>query len=210
MQNYELRTDAHRINTTDCTTHQIHVSNTPSPPISATSTTALFLLLGALRGFSAPLLSLRSHPQNFRGSPPPQLGHDPEGKVLGILGMGGIGKDLARKAQMLGMRVVYHNRNRLKEEEEKGVGEVGVKYVGWEELLGEVDVLSLNLPLNEGTKGVIGKEEFAKMKRGIVVLNTARGGVMDEGGLVQYVISFLSSLFSPFFFPPTRDFFVYN
>ncbi|KAL8831133.1 MAG: hypothetical protein Q9170_005435, partial [Blastenia crenularia] len=115
-----------QINTTDCTSHKIHVSNTPQPPISATADTALFLLLGALRSFSSPLLSLRSAPQHFRGHPSPPLGHDPEGKSLGILGMGGIGKNLARKAQVLGMRVVYHNRRRLSPDEEKAIGDGGV------------------------------------------------------------------------------------
>lgn len=96
--------------------------------------------------------------------------------------MGGIGKDLARKAQMLGMNVVYHNRRRLGEDEEKSIG---VTYVGWEDLLAGCDVLSLNLPLNEGTRRVVGKKEFEGMKRGVVIVNTARGGVMDEGALVD-------------------------
>ncbi|KAL9604511.1 MAG: hypothetical protein Q9219_000476 [cf. Caloplaca sp. 3 TL-2023] len=175
-----------QINVAHCTTHGIHVANTPIPPIAATADTALFLLLGALRAFSLPLLSLRSHPQDFRGNPPPPLGHDPRGKTLGILGMGGIGKDLAKKAQVLGMTVVYHNRRRLSEDEERRIGgDGGVRYVGWEELLETSDVLSLNLPLNEGTRGCVGKKEFERMKRGAVVVNTARGGVMDEGALVE-------------------------
>ncbi|KAL9002165.1 MAG: hypothetical protein Q9188_004882 [Gyalolechia gomerana] len=98
--------------------------------------------------------------------------------------MGGIGRDLARKAQVLGMKVVYHNRRRLSEEEERGVGE-GVRYVGWEELLEGSDVLSLNLPLNEGTRKIIGRREFGGMRKGVVIVNTARGGVMDEGALVE-------------------------
>jgi glyoxylate reductase len=87
------------------------------------------------------MLSLRNGA--WRGDPPPALGHDPEGKVLGILGMGGIGQNLAKKASALGMSVVYHNRHRLPAEEEGGA-----RWVGWEELLGGVDVLSVNLPLN--------------------------------------------------------------
>ncbi|KAI4114160.1 MAG: hypothetical protein LQ345_005010, partial [Seirophora villosa] len=168
-----------QINTADCTAHSIQVSNTPAPPIAATADTALFLLLGALRGFSAPLLSLRASPRSFRGDPAPRLGRDPAGKTLAILGMGGIGRSLARKAQALGMTVVYHNRTRLSAEEEGGAG-----YLGWEELLREADVLSLNLPLNEGTRGLVGRKEFGMMKKGAVVVNTARGGVMDEAALV--------------------------
>ncbi len=105
--------------------------------------------------------------------------------------MGGIGTSLAKKAQALGMKVVYHNRRRLSREVEKGVGEMGVEYRGWEELLREADVLSLNLPLTEGTRGVLGKRELGMMKRGSVVVNTARGAVVDEAALVEYVFFFL-------------------
>ncbi|KAI4277612.1 MAG: hypothetical protein LQ337_001635 [Flavoplaca oasis] len=162
-----------------CTTHKIHVSNTAPPALSAaTADTALFLLLGALRNFNPSLLSLRSG--HWRGAPPAALGHDPSNKILGILGMGGIGRNLASKAAALGMSVIYHNRRKLSAEEERGA-----RYVGFEELLSESDVVSLNLPLNENTKGMIGKREFGMMKKGAVVVNTARGGVMDEGALVE-------------------------
>ena len=120
-----------------CSTAGIHVSNVPTAVDASTADTALYLLLGALRGFNAPTVALREG--KWRGEPDPALGHDPEGKVLGILGMGGIGKNLKRKAEALGMRVVYHNRRDVE-------GEDG--YRGFEELLREVDVLSLNLPLN--------------------------------------------------------------
>ena len=113
------------------------MSNVPTAVDASTADTALYLLLGALRGFNAPTVALREG--KWRGEPDPALGHDPEGKVLGILGMGGIGKNLKRKAEALGMRVVYHNRRDVE-------GEDG--YRGFEELLREVDVLSLNLPLN--------------------------------------------------------------
>ena len=82
----------------------------------------------------------RSH---WKGSPIPPLGHDPQGKTLGILGMGGIGRNLARKAAVFGMSCQYHNRSPLSEELSGGV-----KYVSFEELLKTSDVLSLNLPLN--------------------------------------------------------------
>lgn len=113
--------------------------------------------------------------------------------------MGGIGKSLAKKAQALGMKVVYHNRNRLAEGEES---ETGVRYVGWEELLRECDVLSLNLPLNKGTRHLIGAKELGRMKKGAVVINTARGAVMDEAALVEYGFFFL---LRP---PPPSPFFV--
>ncbi|KAL8813939.1 MAG: hypothetical protein Q9191_008586, partial [Dirinaria sp. TL-2023a] len=105
-----------QIDISACTAAGIHVSHTPTAVDNATADTALYLLLSALRGFNAPLFSLRQ--QHWRGWPrPAPLGHDPQGKTLGILGMGGIGKNLARKAEGLGMKIVYHNRRRLSEEE---------------------------------------------------------------------------------------------
>ena len=128
-------------NIADCTKANIRVSNVPTAVDAATADTALFLILGALRGFSPGLLNLRKG--EFRGKTAPPLGHDPEGKVLGILGMGGIGRDLKKKAEALGMSVRYHNRNPLSEELSGGA-----KYVGFEELLGTSDVVSVNVPLN--------------------------------------------------------------
>lgn len=117
------------------------MSNVPTAVDAATADTALFLMLGALRMFALPLINLRKG--EFRGNPLPPLGHDPEGKVLGILGMGGIGRDFKKKAEALGMKVQYHNRSKLNEDMSGGA-----KYVGFEELLGTSDVISLNVPLN--------------------------------------------------------------
>lgn len=79
----------------------------------------------------------------WRGSPPPRLGHDPQNKILGILGMGGIGRNLMKKVAPFGMTTQYHNRTKLSEELSGGA-----KYVSFDELLATSDVLSLNLPLN--------------------------------------------------------------
>jgi glyoxylate reductase len=79
----------------------------------------------------------------WKGTPAPALGHDPQGKVLGILGMGGIGRNLMKKAAVFGMTTQYHNRSKLSEELSGGA-----KYVSFDELLATSDVLSLNLPLN--------------------------------------------------------------
>ncbi len=135
---------------------------------------------------------------HFKGKTPPPLGHDPQGKVLGILGMGGIGRNLMKKASVFGMTTQYHNRRPLSEELSGGA-----KYVSFEELLKTSDVLSLNLPLNvcippqehletnkliasqKQTHHIISTREFNLMKPGIVIINTARGAVMDEDALVQ-------------------------
>jgi len=124
-----------------CTAHNIRVSNVPTAVDDATADTAVFLTLGALRGFNLPLINLRKG--LFRGETPPPLGHDPQGKVLGILGMGGIGRNMAKKLRAFGMSVQYYNRNKLSEDLEDGA-----KYVEFEELLKTSDVISLNLPLN--------------------------------------------------------------
>jgi lactate dehydrogenase-like 2-hydroxyacid dehydrogenase len=79
----------------------------------------------------------------WQGSPQPRLGHDPQGKVLGILGMGGIGRNLMKKAAVFGMRTQYYNRSKLSDELS-----CGANYVSFDELLATSDVLSLNLPLN--------------------------------------------------------------
>jgi glyoxylate reductase len=119
------------------------VSNTPTAVDDATADIGMFLMLGALRNVSVAMQSLREG--KWRGDPLPALGHDPQGKILGILGMGGIGKNMARKARAFGMRIRYHNRTRLDADQEK---EVEAEYVDFEKLLAESDVLSLNLPLN--------------------------------------------------------------
>ncbi|KAM7207135.1 hypothetical protein V8F20_002401, partial [Naviculisporaceae sp. PSN 640] len=127
-----------------CTARGILVSNTPTAVDDATADLGLFLILGALRNLSVGMASLRAG--EWRGSSPPALGHDPQGKILGILGMGGIGRNMARKASLaFGMQIRYHNRTRLEEPVE---AEIGAEFVDFDTLLRESDVLSLNLPLN--------------------------------------------------------------
>ncbi|KAL2809915.1 D-isomer specific 2-hydroxyacid dehydrogenase [Aspergillus granulosus] len=159
-------------------TPPLRVSNVPTAVDDATADVNMFLIIGALRNFNYGMHHLRQG--SFKGSPLPRLGHDPENKVLGILGMGGIGRNLKKKAEAFGMTVVYHNRRQLSEELA-----AGAKYVTFDELLSGSDVISLNLPLNKNTRHIIGKPEFEKMKDGVVIVNTARGAVMDEEALVQ-------------------------
>lgn len=155
----------------------ISVSNTPGAVDASTASTAIYLLLGALRRTHIPATALRAG--KWRGAM--QLTHDPENKILGILGMGGIGTAVAKRAVPFGMKIQYHNRNRVCEE--KNV--VGARYVGFEELLKTSDVISVHLPLNEGTRGMIGRREFEMMKDGVVLVNTARGSIVDEEALVE-------------------------
>ncbi|KAL2073875.1 hypothetical protein VTL71DRAFT_11201 [Oculimacula yallundae] len=162
-----------------CTQKGISVSSTPVAVNSATADIAIFLMLGALRRIHSPYTSIRS--SQWRG-PSFQLGRDPQNKILGILGMGGIGREVAVRGRAFGMKIQYHNRTQLSPEIEKSLG---ATYVSFEELLKNADVLSLNCSLRKETVGIIGKKEFALMKEGVVLVNTARGKLIDEDALVK-------------------------
>ncbi|TNY23472.1 hypothetical protein DMC30DRAFT_410678 [Rhodotorula diobovata] len=95
--------------------------------------------------------------------------------------MGGIGRAFAKRARALGMSVVYHNRNRLSPSLEDGATYLS----SLDELLSTADVVSLNLPLNAHTKHTMSAPQFKRMKDSAVLINTARGGVVDEAALVE-------------------------
>jgi glyoxylate reductase len=132
-----------QIDVTACTARDIQVSNTPTAVDDATADINIWLMIGALRNLAVSMTALRAG--KWRGNPPPALGHDPQGKVLGILGMGGIGRNMAKKALAFGMKIRYYNRSQLSPEQEE---ECAAEFVSFETLLKESDVLSLNLPLN--------------------------------------------------------------
>ncbi|WWD20512.1 hypothetical protein CI109_104988 [Kwoniella shandongensis] len=168
-----------QIDIPSCTSRGIQVSNVPTAVDEATADTAMFLLIGAIRQFSLALSHARAG--TFNSQIP--LSNDPKGKVLGIIGMGGIGSALARRALPFGMKVQYHNRKRVSPEKEQ---EINAKYVDTlDELLSTSDVISLNLPLNDKTKHLISDSAFAKMKPSAILINTARGPIVDEAALVR-------------------------
>ncbi|EHY57598.1 4-methyl-2-oxopentanoate reductase A [Exophiala dermatitidis] len=158
-----------------CTNKGLRVSSTPIAVDDATADVGIFLLLGALRQAWIPLTAIKAG--KWKGNTP--LGHDPKGKTLGILGMGGIGRAMAKRARAFGMKIAYHNRSRLSPELEDGA-----TYLSFEELLAQSDVLSLNLALNAKTRHIISAREIAKMKDGVVIVNTARGALINEKDLV--------------------------
>lgn len=163
-----------------CTERGILISSTPIAVDNATADVGIFLMLGALRQAMIPLTAIREG--KWKGKTP--IGHDPKGKMLGILGMGGIGRAMAHRARAFGMKIAYHNRSRLSKELEGDA-----TYLSFDELLAQSDVLSLNLSLNAKTKHIISAPEFAKMKDGIVLVNTARGGLIKEHDLVAAIES---------------------
>lgn len=134
-------------------------------------------MLGALRKASISMTTLRD---GRWGKSPLPMGHDPSGKKLGILGMGSIGRNFAKKARAFGMVIQYYNRTRLAPELEEGT-----QYVDFETLLETSDVLSLNLSLTSATEHIIGKKELGMMKKGVTIVNTARGQLIDEAALVD-------------------------
>ncbi len=102
------------------------------------------------------------------------------GKTLGLLGFGEIGQAVARMAQGFGMTVRYHRRRRLDQALEH---ELGVQYAELAALIAEVDVLSLHLPHVEATDGLLDEERLRSMRRGAYLINTSRGGLIDEAAL---------------------------
>jgi lactate dehydrogenase-like 2-hydroxyacid dehydrogenase len=102
-------------------------------------------------------------------------------QTLGILGMGRIGKALCKRAIACGMNVIYHNRRQLLPEEEI---QLGVTYVSKDELLRRSDFVSLNAPHTSETYHIIGASELKKMKPTAILINTARGALVDEKALI--------------------------
>jgi len=107
------------------------------------------------------------------------------GKVLGIVGLGTIGKKVARLAHAFGMRVQYYDIVRLSEDAEDALG---VKFRLLRELLRTSDVVSLNVPLNDSTRHMIGAAELALLKPTAILVNTCRGPVIDEPALVRALL----------------------
>ena len=104
------------------------------------------------------------------------------GQTLGIYGMGRIGQAVARRAIASGMHIMYHNRNRLPEDIEK---KYNAKYVDFDTLLSESDIISLNAPYTPKTFHLMGKAQFAKMKNTAILVNTARGKLVNDEALIN-------------------------
>ena len=118
----------------------------------------------------------------WRGNGPAPRMYEMFGKTLGIVGLGTIGKKVARLAHAFGMQVLYYDIVRLSEGEEDALG-VRFRLLG--ELLAGCDVVSLHVPLNESTRGMIGAAELALLKPEAILINTCRGPVVDEPALCR-------------------------
>lgn len=173
-----------------CRERGIRVTNTPQPVIEPTAELAFALMIDVARRVSEFDRAIR----NGSGQPIAvmnNLSHSLYGKTLGILGMGRIGQALARRAVASGMRIIYHNRNKLSAisyqssvDWQREVIEKA-QYVDFQTLLQDSDYLSLNLPYTPEVHHIIGKPELGMMKRSAFLINTARGAHVDEAALVE-------------------------
>ncbi|KAL4951219.1 D-isomer specific 2-hydroxyacid dehydrogenase [Aspergillus filifer] len=159
-----------------CAERGIIVTNAPDPVTDATADLAVFLLLGALRQLNPAMTSLRAGTFKTGVS----VGNDPQGKIFGILGMGRIGRAIKKRCDAFGLKTVYHNRSQLPADQA-----ASAEYVTFEKLLSESDIISVNVPLTAKTKHLIGPAELARMKAGVVIVNTARGAIIDEAALAD-------------------------
>lgn len=108
-------------------------------------------------------------------------GIDLFGKTLGIIGFGNIGKHVSRIAKGLGMEVISFTNKPLPEEAET----YGITFVELPQLLRDSDIITLHVPLNPDTTHLLGQEAFSQMRKGVIILNTARGGLIDTKSLVE-------------------------
>ncbi|MFC4527349.1 D-glycerate dehydrogenase [Dyella halodurans] len=155
--------------------------NTPDVLTETVADYAWALMLAAARRMGAAERWLRAgHWATSRMRFDDWLGVDVHGRTLGILGMGRIGRAIARRAAGFDMRVIYHNRSRLPEAVER---ESGATLVGKPELLRQADHLLLVLPFTVANRHAIGAEELAQMKPSAVLVNIARGGIVDDAAL---------------------------
>ena len=157
----------------------IYVSNTPDVLTDATADLAWALLFAAARRVVEGDNIARNG--SFYWSPEYMLGYDITGRTLGIIGAGRIGSNFGKKAALgFGMNVLYYGRHNSEE-----LDAVGGKLVSLDELLSKSDYISLHVPLTPETKHMLGAAEFAKMKNTAILINTARGPVIDEEALAQ-------------------------
>jgi phosphoglycerate dehydrogenase-like enzyme len=159
----------------------IPVCNTPGINAASVAEHALMLTLAVVR-------RLRESDSAVRRSAWPQVPlfekgiHDLAGQTVGMVGFGATGQAFGRLCRALGARVLYSRRTRLAPDAEAASGAV---YTPLDVLLREAHVVSLHVPLNNETRGLIGRRELGLMRPGAVLINTSRGGVLDEAALVE-------------------------
>lgn len=159
----------------------ISVTNTPIVSTVSTAESTVGLIIGLMHRIAEGDHLMRT--TGFNGwAPLFFLGHELQGKTLGIIGLGQIGQAVAKRMHAFDMPILYTQRHRLPISREV---ELGAKFVSQTELLANSDVVSLHLPLNEHTKYLLGAAEFKQMKSTAVLINAARGPIIDESALTE-------------------------
>jgi glyoxylate reductase len=158
----------------------IVVTNTPDILTNATADIALGLILAASRNFHLGNKMVRE--QKFTGwAPEMLLGVELFGKTLGIIGAGRIGQAVANRAKSFGCKIIYFSQSKKSEFEKT----TDAKKFSLENLLKESDIISLHLPLSENTYHLLNKENMHLMKKNVIIVNTARGEIIDESELIK-------------------------
>jgi len=153
------------------------LSNTRGSLVETVADLAFFHVILAMRRLGPALAWVRSG--KFMSGPAP-FGHDLEAATLGIVGFGAIGVALARRAHVSGMRVIYSNRRQRRDD-----AVTGASYRTFEALLGEADCVVALVPLTSATRGLFGDAAFSRMKPGAMLVNVARGAVVDSNALLR-------------------------
>jgi glyoxylate/hydroxypyruvate/2-ketogluconate reductase len=168
------------IDVTACSAHGIAATNTPGVLDDSTADLAWTLMLGAARRITEVERKVRAG--EWTGWRLKQwLGTDVHHATLGIIGMGRIGQAIARRAGGFEMRVLYHNRKRIAEEIEQ---KLNASWASLDQLLREADFIVLQVPYSPETHHLIGAAQLAKMKPGAILINSTRGGVVDDEALI--------------------------
>ncbi len=174
------------IDVEECHRRGILVTNTPQPVIEPTAELCMALIMGIARRTAELDRGIRNNAVQFGLLK--NLGHSLYGKTLGIIGMGNIGRSVARRAIACGMKVIYHNRHEINGDilaALTGRNNELIKYVSQDELLQTADYVSLNLPYTAAVHHLIGERELKMMKKDAFLINTARGAHVDEKALIQ-------------------------
>ncbi|MFP4200933.1 MAG: 2-hydroxyacid dehydrogenase [Clostridia bacterium] len=177
IANYAVGYD--NIDVRAATSRGIWVTNTPGVLTETTADFAFALILAAARRLIEADRATRTGDW-LTWEPTYMLGKDVNNATLGIVGMGRIGTAVARRARGFSMRILYTDTRRR----ERLESELGIEYADLERLLASSDFVTLHAPLTAETKGMIGASEFRRMKSEAVLINTARGDLVDEEALV--------------------------
>jgi glyoxylate reductase len=164
-----------------CTERGVVATNTPGVLTEATADIAFGLILSATRRLGEGERLIRSG-QAWKWGMFFLLGSSLQGKTLGVVGMGGIGRATARRAKAFGMEIVYQSRSEI---DPATAANLGARRVDLAELLAISDVVSLHCPYGPATHHLIGVQQLAAMKSTAYLINTARGPIVDEAALAS-------------------------